>query len=83
VKVFDHVAFLKLPFERFDHFPGDFPVFVTGNAIGDLSVLNANVRHDRNCFVIAAQVAERRPVVLLLGYCAARHDEHEQQALQQ
>ena len=54
VKVFDRVALFELSFERLDHFTNDSPVFVTADARGDLSLLNANVGHDRNGLVIVA-----------------------------
>jgi hypothetical protein len=54
VKVFDHVALLKLPFERLQHLADDSPVFVATDATGDLSLLNPNVRDDGDGFVIVA-----------------------------
>ena len=54
VKVFDRVARFELSFERLDHFANDSPVLVTADARGDLSLLNANVGHDRDGLVIFA-----------------------------
>jgi len=67
VEVVDHVTFLKLTFERLEHFGFDRPVLVATNAARDLSLLDTNVRDHRNLSVIAAQIAERRPFLVVLA----------------
>lgn len=54
VKVFDRVALLKFPFERFEYLANDPPVLITADASGNLSLLNPNVRDDGDGFVIVA-----------------------------
>jgi len=58
VEILDRVALLELSLERLDHFANDSPVFVTTDAAGDLRLLNANVGHHGDCFVIISQIAE-------------------------
>ena len=66
MKVFDHIAFPESTLERLEHFGTDLPVFISADATRDFRLLNANVRDDGNGFVIVSQVAQRRPVVVVL-----------------
>ena len=67
VKVFDRIAFLELAFERLEHDRVDFPIFIATDTIGDFGVLDANVGHNLNGFVILSEIAERRPTVVVLS----------------
>ena len=52
VKVFNRVAFLEFPLERFEHQGVDLPVLVTTNATRDFRVLDSDVRNDSDRFVV-------------------------------
>jgi len=54
VEILDRVAFLKLSFEWLQHLADDSPVLVATDATGDFRLLDANVRHDGDGFVIVA-----------------------------
>lgn len=66
VKVFNRVAFLEPSFERLEHDRIDLPILVTSNPIRDFSVLDADVRHNSDRFVVLLQITKRRPIVVVL-----------------
>jgi hypothetical protein len=82
VNVVDHVAFPELPFERLDHFGFDRPVLVTTNAVRDFSLLDTNVSDNSNLFVIAAKIAERRPLLVLLAQRKSRKNQENEEGCQ-
>jgi len=67
VKELDCVAFFEPAFERLKHDRIDLPILVATDTIRDLCVLDPNVRHDRNRFVVRSEIAKRRPLVVVLG----------------
>jgi len=82
VKILDRVALLEPALERLEHFAVDLPVFITANTAGYFSLLNTNVRDDGNGFVVAAEVTERRPIVIVLGESAGCQDWQKHQTSQ-
>jgi len=72
VNVHDRVALLELPFERLEHHGVDGPILIANDATRNFRAFNANVKDDGDCFVIASQVAKRRPVVVFLSRHSSR-----------
>ena len=89
VNIFDHVAFLEFPFERLEHLGFDRPVLIANNvltannAARDFSLLDANVSDYRNCFVIAAEIAERWPFLIVLSQHAHWQNEKNDEGFEQ
>ena len=78
MEIREHVAFLKLPFERLNHLCTDLPILIPANAARNLRFLNPNVRDDRDRSVILPQITERRPIVVILRANTRRqHEKHE------
>src|SRR5215213_4507801 len=78
MEVCEHITLFKLPFERLDHHRADLPVLIPANATRNLSLVNPNVRDDRNRSVILPQVTERRPIVIILrAYTRRQHEKYE------
>ena len=67
VKIFDSVAFLESAFERLEHHGIALPVLIATNTARDLGVLNANVRHHLNRFVVLSEIAKWGPIVVVLN----------------
>src|SRR5215212_9185917 len=80
MEIVDHVTFLKLPFERLEHYRTDLPVLIPTDAPRDLSLLDANVSNHRNRFVIVPEIAQGRPVLVILSSQTSwqneKHDEN-------
>lgn len=76
VEIFDRVAFLELALQRLEHDRVDLPILIAANTVRDLRVLDANVRHYLNGFVVLSQVTQRRPVVVVLNTWTKR--QHQQ-----
>ena len=67
MNIFDRIALLKLPFERFEYYAVDLPILVATNPACYLRLLDANMSNNGNGFVIASEIAKRRPLVFLSG----------------
>ena len=67
VKVFNRVAFLEPSFERLEYDRIDLPILITANTIRDFSMLDADVRHNGDRFVVVLQITKRRPIVVGLS----------------
>lgn len=52
VKVFDYIPLPELPLERLKHDSVNLPVLITANTVGYFGLLNADVGHDSNGFVV-------------------------------
>ena len=72
--VFDRVAFPEFTFERLEHYSVDLPILVPANTARYLRVLDANVCDHGNSFVVAPEIAERRPLVFLSGYTGGQNE---------
>ena len=66
VKVFNRIALFEATFEWLDHDCVDLPILITANAIRDLGMLDANVCNDGDRFVVVSEIAERRPLWVVL-----------------
>lgn len=56
VEVFDGVTLFESSLERLEHLATDPPILVAANPAGDLRLLNANVSHNGDGFVIVSQI---------------------------
>ena len=66
VEVCEFVTLFKLSLERLDHHRADLPILLATDATRNLSLLDPDVRDDRDRLVILPQVTERRPIVIVL-----------------
>ena len=66
VEVNDLITLLEFSLERLNHDGADLPVLIPTNAVGDLSLLYRNVGDDGNRLVIVSEIAERRPILVVL-----------------
>src|SRR6185503_2037681 len=83
VNVVDYVSFLKLSLERLDDFCFDGPVLITNDAVRDFRLLNADVSDNRNLSVIAAKIAEGRPLLVVLGQHTNRQNQKNDEDFEQ
>lgn len=74
VEVFDRVTLFESSLERLEHLATDPPILVAANPAGDFRLLNANVNHNSDGFVIASQITQRRPLLIVLSKQTRRQD---------
>ena len=73
VDILKHITLLELSFKCLDYFRTNLPILIPDDAISNCRFLDANVRDYGNSFVIASEITERRPLVVIL-----RRDTHGQ-----
>src|SRR5437588_10342944 len=62
------LTFAQLSLEWFDYVADDAPIFITADAINDLGFAHADARHNLRLVVIMAEIAQRRPFLIVLSY---------------
>ena len=77
VRVFDRIAFLEFAFERFEHYGVDLPTLIATDTARYLRLLDANVRDNRNFFVVLPEITKRRPLVVLSEYRSGQNEKND------
>src|SRR5215470_16778838 len=75
VKIFDHITFSEAAFERLQHFSTNPPVLITRDTTGDFCLLDPHVSDNRYSLVITSQIAQGRPIRVVLCEETGRQDE--------
>src|SRR5262249_61327685 len=71
----DCLALAKLSFKGLYHVADYVPIFITTNGIDDLGLANMDMRDNFDLTIVAFQIRERRPVIILsrANRCGQRH----------